>query len=976
MKPDSSKLSSAVRLALSIGAAAIAGVARSAEGPTATGNAEQLAQTFETIVVTGSNIRRVDTETANPVITIERAAIERSGKVTLGDLVQDLPAVTGPYTNPRVNVGGGTGASTVSLRGLGADRTLILVNGHRYLYGDVNAIPAAAIERIEVLTDGASSVYGSDAIGGVVNFILRTNYQGAEFAANYGISDRDDGQRVGYHFVFGQSTDKGSILAGVDYNKFESILASNREFSKNAVYYYYGTAQVNGGVRATPAGFIQLPEQLRKQFGCPFAATLKTLGQISNPPRLEDFRCFHPATDLYNFQSLALELTPQERSSLFVVGNYKLTDHVEAYAEYFHNKTQSAWQISPSQINTFGGGMVISAQSYYNPFGVDYSADSFIFRTRSLGNGNRIGNYSTQVDQATAGFKGEFDDGSWQWNAYFNYGHANALYHTSGYIDVSRLGPGLGPSYKDAAGNIVCGTDPVVGGTGPIAGCTPFDLFDVLDPGTVAALDAASGNKFTNTVYVERSVVAEANGSVWSLPAGAAQLAVGVSYRKESGQTIPDALQVQLDICNTSTDCVPPTVPIRGAFDVREAYAELLIPLLKDLPFASALNLTVGDRYSKYSNFGNTNNTKFAIEYRPVDDLLLRGTVSAVFRAPTISDLYAGNSAGGGSAIDPCFGLVGTNAACVGVPGDGSFQPVPDPITGMTTNGVAAINKGAIPAGSPIGPEIGKSFDWGFVYDPRGLPGLSVGADLWRVYLDNVVGRLSLQSILDLCYLENGGPYCHLIHRYTVLGDLHAQLQYVVDPIGNLGRIDVKGTDLNAHYRLPATALGNFALNFQATYLDRFANDPAPGLPGDVVQEYAGHYTNLFSASNSANYSRWKALANVNWNLGAWRAAWTLRYIGKFKVGYARLDYNESACDNGLNGPPGCELKYGGSVYHNITAGYDLEQFNTRIDAGIDNLGDKSPPVIYMGNTANGNVDANTFDTIGRFYWARVTVKF
>ena len=973
MKHGSSKLPSAVRLALSIGAAAIAGVARSDEAPTATGNAEQQAQYFETIVVTGSNIRRVDIETANPVITIERAAIDRSGKLTLGDLVQDLPAVTGPYTNPRVNNGGGTGASTVSLRGLGADRTLILVNGHRYLYGDINAIPAAAIERIEVLTDGASSVYGSDAIGGVVNFILRTNYQGAEFAANYGISDRDDGARKGYHFVFGQTTEKGSILAGVDYNKFDSVLAANREFSKNAIYYYYGTGHVDGGTRATPTGFIQLPPELAEQFGCRFPfATLKTLGHISNPPRQEDFRCYK-ATDRFNFQAYNLELTPQERSNLFVVGNYKLTEHVEAYLEYFHNKTQSAWQISPSQVFTFGGGMTISAQSYYNPFGVDFSADSFEFRTRSLGNGNRTGNYSTQIDQATAGFKGAFDDGSWLWNAYFNYGHPKALYHTNGFVDVSRINPGLGPSYKDATGNIVCGTDPALGGSGPVAGCTPFDLFDVLDPGTVAALHAASGNKFTNVVYLERSVVAEANGSVWSLPAGAAQLAVGVSNRKQFGQTITGPSKVPAGLCDIPTGCAP-IPPVRGDFDVREAYAELLIPLLKDLPFASALNLTVGDRYSKYSNFGNTNNTKFAIEYRPIDDLLLRGTVSAVFRAPTISDLYQANSGGSGSAIDPCFGLVGTNAACVGVPGDGSFQPVPDPITGKITPDVSAVFGGAIPAGTPIGPEIGKSFDWGFVYDPRWLPGLSVGAGLWRVYLNNVVGRLSLQSILDLCYRENGGPYCQLIHRFAVPGDLHAQLRYIVDPTGNLGRIDVKGTDLNAHYRLPETALGNFALNFQATYLDRFANDPAPGLPGEIVQEYAGHYTNLFSATSSANYSRWKALANVDWNLGSWRATWTLRYIGKFKVGYAKLEYNESACLSNL--PPGCELNYGGSVYQNITTGYDLEQLNTRIDFGIDNVADKSPQTIYAGNTLNGNVDANTFDTIGRFYWARVTVKF
>ncbi|HZX91750.1 MAG TPA: TonB-dependent receptor plug domain-containing protein, partial [Rudaea sp.] len=306
--------------------------------------ADQKSQSLETIVVTGSNIRRVDIETANPVVTIDKAAIQQSGKLTLGDLVQDLPAVTGPVTNPRVNNGGGTGASTISLRGLGSTRTLVLVNGHRYFYGDVNAIPADAIERIEVLTDGASSVYGSDAVGGVVNFILRSNYQGAEFSADYGISDRDDGQRQGYHFIFGQTTDKGSIMAGVDYNKFESVLSANRDFSKNAIYFYYDTGVVSGGSSRTPTGYVQLPANLKSQFGGCSTVTLKQLGATSSPkPTFGDFRCYTAATDNYNFQAHGnVNLTPQERSNAFVVGNYKLTDNIETYAEFFHDKTQSA----------------------------------------------------------------------------------------------------------------------------------------------------------------------------------------------------------------------------------------------------------------------------------------------------------------------------------------------------------------------------------------------------------------------------------------------------------------------------------------------------------------------------------------------------------------------------------------------------------------------------------------------------------
>jgi outer membrane cobalamin receptor len=162
---------------------------------------DQNNQQLETITVTGSNIRRVDIETSNPVITIDRAAIQKTGKLTLGDLVQQLPAVTGPNINPQVNNAGGTGFSSIGLRGLGSPRRLVLINGHRYLSGNPNDIPANMIERIEVLTDGASSVYGSDAVAGVVNFILRSDYQGAEFTANYGISDHDDAEQKGYEFV-------------------------------------------------------------------------------------------------------------------------------------------------------------------------------------------------------------------------------------------------------------------------------------------------------------------------------------------------------------------------------------------------------------------------------------------------------------------------------------------------------------------------------------------------------------------------------------------------------------------------------------------------------------------------------------------------------------------------------------------------------------------------------------------------------
>src|SRR3982751_3182610 len=334
--------------ALAYGSLAIPAIAQDAQDQASN-------QQLETITVTGSNIRRVDIETSNPVITIDRAAIQKTGKLTLGDLVQQLPAVTGPNVNPQVNNAGGTGGSSIGLRGLGSQRTLVLINGHRYLSGDPNAIPANMIERIEVLTDGASSVYGSDAVAGVVNFILRSDYQGAEFSTNYGISDKDDGQSKGYSFTFGQSSDKGSIMAGINYNKIDQVLAGHRDFSKNSVS-LYGTVNTPpqgnlGGSTSSPFGHVQIPDGFASFFpGC-------TSGFLARNPRTRglnvatDYHCYrnnpdaNGPSDKYNFATVNLILTPQERTGLFLNGNYKLTDNVEAYLSVMHSKTSSLAQL-------------------------------------------------------------------------------------------------------------------------------------------------------------------------------------------------------------------------------------------------------------------------------------------------------------------------------------------------------------------------------------------------------------------------------------------------------------------------------------------------------------------------------------------------------------------------------------------------------------------------------------------------------
>jgi outer membrane receptor protein involved in Fe transport len=340
MRLDRSELSKAVQTALSLGAVAAVGVAGTAFAQNAapSQNDQKQPQTLQTIVVTGSHIRRVDLETSNPVVAVTAQQIAQTGKLTLGDVVQQLPVITGGVENPRVNNGGGSGQTLVGLRGLGASRTLVLVDGQRVISSDLNSIPAAAVERIEVLTDGASSVYGSDAIGGVINIILKTNYQGAQFQLNYGISDHDDGERKGASFVFGQTSDKGSIMMGVDYSKFDSILQSARKFSKDALSLTAtntdgssvavpgsGTIALVGGSSYAARTRVGVPDAVNPTgAGCTLSLNPSAWTNTDARVSPNDYHCFGSQPgDKYNYASVNFLLTPQERTNFFAISPYR-----------------------------------------------------------------------------------------------------------------------------------------------------------------------------------------------------------------------------------------------------------------------------------------------------------------------------------------------------------------------------------------------------------------------------------------------------------------------------------------------------------------------------------------------------------------------------------------------------------------------------------------------------------------------------
>ena len=452
MNYNQNHLSLAVRLALGVGFITTAGLVQAQQTSSGTPDTAQQqtqpetskAKTLEAVTVTGSLIRRVDVETASPVVTLDRATIANSGKPVLGDVLQQLPSISGNATNPSNNSNGGGvasplleaggGASRVSLRGLGINRSLVLVNGQRMANADVNLIPPDMIERIDVLAEGASTVYGSDAIGGVVNFILRKDFKGVQFSLNDGISSHGDAQRRGFNLSAGATGENFNIVGGLDYNKYDAVLGARREFSRQQLYLSGGSV-VAAGSSSIPTGRIQLPEAIVNQYGCALSGPVGnrtanvTLAQ-GDGSSLGDYRC-RLGSDTYNYAALNYIQTAQKRTNGFVLGNYKLSDNLSAFVDAFYNRTQSSGQDAPSPVGS-GDGLIISSSNPINPFGVTFSQNpvpgdpnsGYGFQTRLTGAGTRVHSYRTDTGQINAGLRGSFGEGSsWSWGASVNYSH-------------------------------------------------------------------------------------------------------------------------------------------------------------------------------------------------------------------------------------------------------------------------------------------------------------------------------------------------------------------------------------------------------------------------------------------------------------------------------------------------------------------------------------------------------------------------
>src|SRR6185437_5096340 len=825
--------------------------------------------------VTGSRIRRVDSETASPVFTIDQAALTQSGAQTVGELAMQLPSVNGAATNPSVNNGGGFGESYIELRGLNAKRTVILIDGRRIgLIGDpgsgtsavdVNQIPLAIIDHVEVLKEGAGAIYGSDAIAGVVNFITRKDVQGLEVSADYGRDTADDGAHHQVNLSIGAQSDKFSFMISGRYQKQDPVLESRRTFSQFALYDSSGSISHGGSSRA-PNGRIFSPKG--NPFpgalgGCASGSVTKNSGAPGTAPG--DYYCFvtgGTTNDLYNYAPLNYLVTPQERGSLFAKANYKINDSIEAYTELLYNRTHSAFQEAPLPFDSTADNVMISKNSIYNPFGTDFGGNAGTnpqAEWRLLGLGARRGDTVSASSVVSFGLKGTLFNTGWAWDLYSMYGRIDQHLTRFGYFFSDKLQNALGPSFIAANGTPTCGTQ-----AAPVANCTPINIFAVNDPalianGSVAAQQAAFAAIGTDAnqdhIYTTRNFALDMNGKVLSLPAGDMQASAGIEYRWQEGTSTADQIvQAQPPLfleCEISQETC--TGNSRLHFSNTDLYGELFAPLLKDAPGAKSLNIDLGVRWSDYSDFSATTKGQVKVEYRPVSDLLVRGTFSQVYRAPTVQDLAQAPVINNPTFIDPCNGL--TPAALASNPGLGKF------CQGVIPDGKFREPNGQITAelrSNPnLKPETGEVTTYGVVYDPSWLSDFSLSVDFWRYTIDNVLVQLDPAFTAQQCIASGSPFYCGLVFRFPATSAQPGQIQVLLQPTENAGQLKTDGIDLGMKYALRHSPLGSFRFSIDVTHVNSFTNSPGSG--AETVQ-YAGTFSRQFG-----NDTKWRGLASIQW---------------------------------------------------------------------------------------------------------------
>jgi iron complex outermembrane recepter protein len=1019
---NSRSLQQAVRFALATVTAA-AGVS-TLHAQTAPAQANTTAAPLAEVVVTGSRIKTPNETAISPITTVSAADIQATGLTRVEDVLNNLPMVFAGMNSTVSN--GSDGTATVDLRGLGANRTLVLINGRRLGPGgdggtnvsDINQIPTALIERVDVLTGGASSVYGADAVAGVVNFILNTHFEGVKIDATYDFyqhNNNDSGiqsvvtaagdalpsSSVDTSFDKNVSIIMGSNFADNKGNATAYLTYDNQAPTLESKYDYSACTLGNVNGAGNPFGGYACGGSSTSAHGrfLAYGAT----GLLFDDTVDANTGVFRPFTDadLYNYGAINYYLRPNERWTAGTFVNYDINSHVTAYMNIMWTRNNSTAQIAASgsfftsvfvpcadPLMTAQEASVVCAagnaasqaaaglQTSETVNGTVYPGASFYLGRRNVEGLPRTTIFSSDSIHLTTGLKGDFSD-AWTYDVYAQRSTVDDATDTINYLSEPGViaamnvitGPALLPNGlpNPSAGKPEC----VAAYTGTTPGCVPWNVWT---PGGVTQAQLATlyipqedqGSVVENVV--SGSVTGDLGKYGVKLPTAddGMQFNIGAEYRSESSAFNPDLAEEEA----IGEGVGGPATPVQGDFHVSEMFTEMNLPLVQHAPGVESLALDAGYRYSSYTIGFNTSTYKLGLEWAPVKDIRFRGSYQRAVRAPNIFELYNPQSVGLDGTEDPCAGATP------------SFSQAQCAFTGVSAAQYGHI--GPNPAGQYNGlgggnpdlkPEVADTYGVGFVLQPRVLPNLSISVDYFDIKIKDVINGIGENTILSNCATSGNPLFCSLIHRQPGTGSLWlTPAGFVTDTLQNLGSLSTKGVDAKASYRQPLPALGSLLFSLEGTYLDSLATQP---LPNGASYDCVG----LFGGTCGAPNSKWRHVFNATWSTpwDALNITLRWRYIGS-------ADSQETSSNPQLSGVVPGVASVSAYNYLDLTADWALYK-SIRMQVGVNNLFDKNPPLFIgtdcpvistgpSGSDCNGNTFAGTYDALGRYIFVHLSAQF
>ena len=958
-------LSLAVNRAMST--VAIAATAVSASTPASAQQAQQ--ETLEEVVVTGSRIASdPNLVTSSPVTMVKSEELSFRGITRVEDLINDLPSIVPELTANESN--GATGSATIDLRGLGSDRTLVLTNGHRMGFGDVfalapdiNQVPGALIERIEVLTGGASATYGSDAMSGVVNFIMKKDFEGIQIDYQYSgyqhnsgneavqaaVADSGfeqapdsvfDGKGHDLNVTFGVNSGdgRGNITGYLGYRETNALTQSERDFSACALS--------GGGGGDTCAGSWTIPTGLITPFNGTFYYTVA--GDEFVPWDFTPYNYGPPN----HFQR------PDERYTAGLFGNYEINEHLEGYVEFQFMDDRTNAQIAPSGAffvtNTLNCNNAFLSAQQFAAIGCTSPTDvlpMYIGR-RNVEGGFRNDDITHTAYRGLGGIKGDVND-EWSYDAFVNISRTilNETYNND--LSTTRIIRAL--DVVDVDGVPTCQS--VIDGSDP--NCAPWNLFQT---GGVSqeALDYLRIPLHATGRLEQDQYVAFVSGDLTNygiaspMAQDGVQVVLGGEYRDEKMDFNPDLGYQTGDGAGQGG----PTAPVDGEVDVYEIFVEAKIPLAEYQPMFQSLTLDVGYRYSDYSSGHTTDTYKVLAEWTPVESLKLRGGYSRAVRAANIREQFEPRNLGLWAGLDPCAGSapIHTQAQCA-------------------NSGVTAQQYGNVPL-SPAGqynatfggntelaPEKANTFTIGAVITPEEfLPGLTVSVDYWSIEILDAIDTVDPEFIVNQCGLTGDPAFCALVNRGSN-GNLwigsSVTAPNIVSTNINIGFFETSGVDFFGNYVMEPGNYGALEFTFRGTWLEKFEQQLTPG---SVIEDCVGYYASTCGRPRP----EWRH------NLGAvWTTPWDMTFAGSWRY--------ISGVDEFAND----RFSAGTENYIDVSVDYTpgfIGIGETTLSVGVSNLLDNDPPVSgFFGNVSvygNGNTIPGMWDTLGRYLFFGVSQKF